>query len=186
MYNYIHFYWMENDAHTHILVGKKVLTTHVRIILQVSKKNKWLYILEGVHHFLVIAFYWPFSLILALDLICQQNNNNRLYSKEDSPSFSNAFITHLLSVLPLLVYNRWFSNISFQAVRSSFFFIFFIAPHFFFIFGQNFHFLTIMWQFYIFPIGISGPFSSAHTALVCVLGNEVQLRESTVNYINEL
>ena len=123
---------MENDAHTHILVGKKVLTTHVRIILQVSKKNKWLYILEGLHHFLAIAFYWPFSLILALDLICQQNNNNnRLYSKEDSPSFSNAFITHLLSVLPLLVYNRWFSNISFQAVRSSFFFIFFIAPHFF-------------------------------------------------------
>ena len=131
---------MENDAHTHILIGKKVLTTHVRIILQVSKKNKWLYILEGLHHFLAIAFYWPFSLILALDLICQQNNNNRLYSKEDSPSFSNAFITHLLSVLPLLVYNRWFSNISFQAVRSSFFFHFFHSTSFFFHFWSKFSF----------------------------------------------
>ena len=57
-----------------------------------------------------------------------------------------------------------------------FFFIF----HFFFIFGRNFHFfhlLTIMWQFYILPIGIPSPFSSAHTALVCVLGNEVYMQQ---------
>ena len=30
-----------------------------------------------------------------------------------------------------------------------------------------------MWQFYILPIGISGHFSSAHTALVCVFRNSI-------------
>ena len=34
-----------------------------------------------------------------------------------------------------------------------------------------------MWQFYILPIGIPGPFSSAHTALVCVLGNKVYMQQ---------
>ena len=61
------------------------------------------------------------------------------------------------------------------------FFHFFYGTSFFFIFGRNFHyfffhFLTLMWQFYILPIGIPGLFSSAHTALVCVLGNKVYMQ----------
>ena len=79
----------------------------------------------------------------------------------------------------------------FQAVHSSFSFHFFLFFFFFFFnflkffslhliffhfwskFSFFFHFLTIMWQFHILSIGIPCPFSSAHTALVCVLGNEV-------------
>ena len=37
--------------------------------------------IEGVRRFSAIAFYRPLSLILALDLIYQQNNNNKLCSK---------------------------------------------------------------------------------------------------------
>ena len=55
-------------------------------------------------------------MILLLDLVYQQNNNNRLYSKEDSFSSSNTFITHLLSVLPLLVID-YFQNISFPGAK---------------------------------------------------------------------
>ena len=43
--------------------------------------------LEGVCQFSAIAFYRPLSLILVLDLICQQNNNSKLYSKENSLFF---------------------------------------------------------------------------------------------------
>ena len=59
------------------------------------------------------------------------------------------------------------------------FFIFFMAPHFFPFFVKIFiffHFLTIMWQFYILPVGIPGPFFSTHIALVCVLGNNVYMQ----------
>ena len=72
--------------------------------------------LKGVCHFSAITFYRLLSLILVLDLIYQQNNNNRLYSKGDSPSSSNTFITHLLSVLPLLVIDD-FQNISFPGAK---------------------------------------------------------------------
>ena len=67
------------------------------------------------------------------------------------------------------------------------FFHFFILFHFFswhLIFFHSYskfsffpHFLAIMWQFYILLIGIPGPFSSAHTALVCVLRNEVYMQQ---------
>ena len=45
----------------------------------------------------------------------QQNNDNRLYSKEDSPS-SNTLITPILSVLPLLVIDD-FQNMSFPGAK---------------------------------------------------------------------
>ena len=60
------------------------------------------------------------------------------------------------------------------------FFHFFLWRLIFFYFRSKFvgffHFLTLMWQFYILPIGIPGLFSSAHTALVCVLGNKVYMQ----------
>ena len=71
---------------------------------------------EGVRRFSAIAFYLPLSLILVLGLIYQQNNNNRLYSKEDSPSSSKTFITRLLSVLSLLVIDD-FQNITFPGAK---------------------------------------------------------------------
>ena len=84
---------------------------------------------------------------------------------------SNKFPQQFCSTgCPLLIFLHFF-----------FFFSFFSWHLIFFIFGWNFHifffhFFTIMWQFYILPIGIPGPFSSAHTALVCVLGNEVYMQ----------
>ena len=68
-----------------------------------------------MRRFSAIAFYRPLLLILALDLMYQQNNDNRLYSKEDSPS-SNTLITPLLSVLPLLVIDD-FQNMSFPGAK---------------------------------------------------------------------
>ena len=55
--------------------------------------------LEGVCRFSAIAFYRPLSLILVLDLIYQQNNNSKLFPKENSLFFSNIFITHYLRAL---------------------------------------------------------------------------------------
>ena len=68
-----------------------------------------------MRRFSAITFYRPLLLILALDLMYQQNNDNRLYSKEDSPS-SNTLITPLLSVLPLLVIDD-FQNMSFPGAK---------------------------------------------------------------------
>ena len=68
-----------------------------------------------MRRFSAIAFYRPLLLILALDLMYQQNNDNRLYSKEDSPS-SNTLITPILSVLPLLVIDD-FQNMSFPGAK---------------------------------------------------------------------
>ena len=72
----------------------------MRMILIISPKKivwgKWTILgpkVEGVCCFLAIAFYPPLSLILVLDLICQQNNNNKLYSKK-IVLFSNIFITY--------------------------------------------------------------------------------------------
>ena len=52
-----------------------------------------------------------------------------------------------------------------------------MAPHFLHFWSKFsfffFHFLTIMRQFCILPIGIPGLFSYENTTLVCVLGNEV-------------
>ena len=74
-----------------------------------NEKQFFLAEIEGVCCFSAIAFYRSLSLILMLDLIYQQNNNNRLYSKEHSPSSSKTFITHLAHHAPFAC-NRWFSK----------------------------------------------------------------------------
>ena len=62
----------------------------------------------------------------------------------------------------------------------SFLFIYFFSWHliFFFHFWPKFSFFdhNVTIQFYILPMGILGSFSSAHTALVCVLGKEVYMQ----------